>query len=551
MSSGTAARARPGLPGPRHSRSRVGSRLAAVLALLAALLVPGMGAAQQAAAAGPAFRFVDITVAPGVTLKGNVFVPAGADAAHPAPLVVMPASWSMPQIEYVAQARELAENGYVALSYVARGFWLSGGEIGVAGPDDVADISRVIDWALANTPADASRVGMAGVSYGAGLGLLGAAHDPRVKAVAALSGWADLVESIYAGQTQHVQSTGGLAVAGYLTGRPSSEFGDILVDFFRTANVAELTAWAKVRSPGTYVDRINANGTAVLLANAWGDSIFPPNQLAAFYERLTVPKRLEFRPGDHATPEIPGLAGLPNDTWANTKAWLDHHLKGVDNGVDRQPPVWIKPRIEGGYETYADWADLTGSRLDLRLGDNGWSRTGPLSPTAGTGWSTRIGTNLDSGANGGVIFLTNLVEEYLRIPPMVSVPLLPRAVTAVWQSERLSAEGQVRGTTKLHVTVTPTADRGTFVAYLYDVDALGVGRLVTHAPYSFFDKRPWQPFAADVDLLSTAYDVPAGHRLALVVDTVDPLYLEQNPVLSTLAFGSPAADPSWISVPLR
>ncbi|MCF2532829.1 acyl esterase [Yinghuangia sp. KLBMP8922] len=513
--------------------------------------MPGVGGAQQASAAGPSFRFVDIPVAPGVALKANVYVPAGADAAHPAPVVVMPASWSMPTLEYVVPARQLAESGYIALSYTARGFWLSGGEIGVAGPDDVADISRVIDWALANTPADASRIGMAGVSYGAGLGLLGAAHDPRIKAVAALSGWADLVDSIYMGQTQHVQSAAGLAVAGYLTGRPSSEFSQFLVDFLTTANVPELIAWANVRSPATYVDRLNANGAAVMLANAWGDSIFPPNQLAEFYGRLTVPKRLEFRPGDHATPEIPGLAGLPNDTWANTRAWLDRYLKGTDNGIDRQPPVQIKPRLEGGYEGYADWADLTGSRLDLRLGDNGWSRTGPLAPDAGTGWSTRIGTNVDSGANGGIIFLTNLVEEYLRIPPTVSVPMLPRAVAAVWQSDRLAAESQVRGTANLHVTVTPTASQGTFIAYLYDVDALGVGRLVTHAPYTFFGKQAWRPFAADVELLATAYDVPAGHRLALVVDTVDLLYLEQNPALSSLAFGSPAADPSWISVPLR
>ncbi|WTW94542.1 CocE/NonD family hydrolase [Streptomycetaceae bacterium NBC_01309] len=540
MSSGKVPRARS-----------IRARLAVVLAVLAALLVPGVGAAPTAAAAGPSFRFVDVPVAPGVVLKANVFVPAGADTAHRAPVVVLPASWSMPQIEYVAQAKQLAENGYIALSYTARGFWLSGGEIGVAGPDDVADVSRMIDWALANTPADPARIGTVGVSYGAGLGLLAAGHDPRIKTVAALSGWADLVDSIYAGQTQHVQSAAGLAIAGYVTGRPSDEFGQFLTDFLTTANVPELIAWANVRSPATYLDRINANGAAILLANAWGDSIFPPNQLAEFYEKLTVPKRLEFRPGDHATPEIPGLAGLPNDTWANTRAWLDHHLKGVDNGIDRQPPVQIKPRIEGGYEGYADWADLTGSRLNLRLGDNGWSRTGPLSPNAGTGWTTRIGTNIDSGANGGVIFLTNLVEEYLRIPPMVSVPLLPRAVSAVWQSDRLAAESQVRGTTTLHMTVNPSASAGTFVAYLYDVDSLGIGKLVTHMPYTFFGKQPGRPFAADVDLLATAYDVPAGHRLALVVDTVDPLYIEQNPAFSTLAFGSPSADPSWISVPLR
>ncbi|SCF64730.1 X-Pro dipeptidyl-peptidase C-terminal non-catalytic domain-containing protein [Streptomyces sp. Ncost-T10-10d] len=55
----------------------------------------------------------------------------------------------------------------------------------------------------------------------------------------------------------------------------------------------------------------------------------------------------------------------------------------------------------------------------------------------------------------------------------------------------------------------------------------------------------------DLELFSTAYDVPAGHRPTLVIDTVDPLYIEHNPAGSQLTFSSPRADPSYVSVPLR
>jgi hypothetical protein len=55
----------------------------------------------------------------------------------------------------------------------------------------------------------------------------------------------------------------------------------------------------------------------------------------------------------------------------------------------------------------------------------------------------------------------------------------------------------------------------------------------------------------DLELFSTAYDVPAGHRLALVVDTVDPLHIEHNPSGAQLTFPSPPNDPSYASVPLR
>ncbi len=78
-----------------------------------------------------------------------------------------------------------------------------------------------------------------------------------------------------------------------------------------------------------------------------------------------------------------------------------------------------------------------------------------------------------------------------------------------------------------------------------------IGKLVSHAPYTFHDRTPGQPFGVDLELFSTAYDVPEGHRLALVIDTVDPLYIEHNPTGAQLTFSSPAADPSFVSVPLR
>ncbi|MFE5711632.1 CocE/NonD family hydrolase [Streptomyces sp. NPDC056501] len=512
-------------------------RTSLALAVSAALVAgTALGLAPAAQAAETGIRFVDIAGEGGTVLKANVVTPAGAGASARLPLIVLPTSWAMPQIEYLAQARKLADSGYIVVSYNSRGFWQSGGEIETAGPKDIADASKVIDWALANTPADAGHVGMAGVSYGAGISLLTAAHDPRVKAVAALSGWADLIESIYSGRTQHLQAAALLGGAGYLTGRPGPELKEILGDFL-SSNLDkedEMIAWGRERSPVTYLDRINANGAAIMLGNAWGDTIFPPNQYASFYEKLTGPKRLEFRPGDHATAEATGLFGLPNDTWTNAHRWFDRHLKGVDNGIDREQPVQLKSRSTDGYEGYPDWKSVHANQRKFDLDG-----------------TQRVWANVDSGANGGITLLTNLLDQFLRTPPTVSVPLLPRAFAGVWQSERYGTPQRVRGTAKVHTTVTSTKESGTLVAYLYDVGPLGVGKLVGNAPYTFHGKTPGKPFAVDLELFSTAYDVPAGHRLALVVDTVDPLYIEHNPTGAQLTFSSPSADPSYVSVPLR
>ncbi|MBB4984460.1 alpha/beta fold hydrolase [Streptomyces nymphaeiformis] len=508
----------------------------AVSAALVAGTALGLAPAALAADTAGSLRFVDIAGDGGTVLKANVVTPAGADSTARHPLIVLPTSWAVPQVEYLAQAQKLADSGYVVVSYNSRGFWQSGGEIETAGPRDIADASKVIDWALANTPADPAHVGMAGVSYGAGISLLAAAHDPRIKAVAALSGWADLIESIYSGRTQHLQAAALLGGAGYLTGRPGPELQEILGDFLSSnlAKEEDMIAWGRKRSAVEQLDRINANGAAIMLGNAWGDTIFPPNQYASFYEKLTGPKRLEFRPGDHATAEATGLLGLPNDTWTSAHRWFDRYLKGVDNGVDREQPVRLKPRSDAPYEGYADWKSLDANRRKFGLGG-----------------TQRIWANVDSGADGGVVMLSNLLDQFFQAPPVASIPLLPRAFAGVWQSERYDSPQRVRGTVKVHTTVSSTDESGTFVAYLYDVGPLGVGKLVSNAPYTFHGRTPGQPFGVDLELFSTAYDVPAGHRLALVVDTVDPLYIEHNPTGAQLTFSSPAADPSYVSVPLR
>ncbi|MFF4346945.1 CocE/NonD family hydrolase [Streptomyces sp. NPDC001530] len=512
------------------------SAVGAVSATLIATAGLGLAPAAHAATGATGIRFVDITGDGGTVLKANVVTPAGADGTRTYPLVVLATSWGLPQAEYLVQAQKLANSGYVVLTYNVRGFWQSGGEIDVAGPSDVADASKVIDWALANTPADAQKVGIGGVSYGAGISLLAAEHDKRIKAVASLSGWADLTESIYSGRTQHAQAAGLLGGVGYLTGRPSAEFQQTIKDFFSSdlSKEPELLAWGKKRSPETHVDQLNKNGTAVFMANAWGDTIFSPNQYAKFYEELTGPKRLEFRPGDHATAELPGLFGLPNDVWTDTGRWFDHYLKGEDNGIDREQPVQLKSRSTGGYEGYPDWKSVGATTQKIAL--------------AGT---KTIHTNVDSGADGGVIFLSSILDQLAQLPPMASIPLLPRYWAAVWQSEKYASAQQVRGTVTLHTTVTGTKESGTLVAYLYDVGPLGLGKLVSNAPYTFHGQTPGKPFGVDLDLYSTAYDVPAGHRLALVVDTVDPLYIEHNPSGAQLTFSSPEHDPSYVSVPLR
>ncbi|MER7753821.1 CocE/NonD family hydrolase [Kitasatospora sp. NPDC097643] len=543
-----------------HGRRVASAALAVALALgagavaqpaaAAAPVAPAASAVQQALGVG-SFHLADISARDGVVLKADVFTPApgtpGADPQGRYPLVVQPASWGQNDLEYVAQGRAFAAAGYVVVTYTVRGFWGSGGEVDVAGPKDVADISTVIDWALAHTPADPQRVGMVGLSLGGGLTLLGAAFDPRIKAVASLSGWADLTDSLYSGQTRHLQAATVLAGIQAPTGRRSAEFGRVLDDLFADRDLPEVVRWADVRSPARYLDRINANGTAVLLANAWGDSFFNPGQVTAFYDRLTGPKRLELRPGDHASQEFTGLLGLVNPAWGSARSWFDQYLKGAPG--DGRPAVDLTVRPAGTHESHPDWSSVSSRTAHLALGADSLGETGPA---AGPGdWRTTVLGDLPSGASGGIALLSGLVDQTTHQSPTVVVPLLARSAAVVRQSAPYPQGLALRGAARLHTTVTATSPQGTVVAYLYDVNALGLGRLISHAPQSWSGQPAGQPFPLDVTLFATAYDLPAGHRLALVLGTRDPLYGGLTPSGSTVTFGSTAADPSDLALPVR
>nr|SBO99261.1 Methionine ABC transporter ATP-binding protein [Nonomuraea gerenzanensis] len=101
------------------------------------------------------------------------------------------------------QAVRLAQQGYAVLTWSARGFGRSTGQIALNSPDyEVKDVKQLIDW-LAKRPevqldaAGDPRVGIAGGSYGGAIALMTAAHDQRVDAIVPQITWSDLADALF------------------------------------------------------------------------------------------------------------------------------------------------------------------------------------------------------------------------------------------------------------------------------------------------------------------------------------------------------------------
>ncbi|MDX5300050.1 MAG: CocE/NonD family hydrolase, partial [Gammaproteobacteria bacterium] len=413
------------------------------------------------------------------------------------------------------------------LSYTSRGWHTSGGAIDTAGPKDIDDFSRVIDWLIANAPVDPERIGAAGISYGSGISLIGAAHDERIKAVAALSTWGSLVEALYAQQTPRLVWGTLLTETAPIFGNPDPHIDSLWNSVLTHSNIEMVTAWAMQRSPIRYVDRLNANGTAVYFAKNWGDDMFQPNSILDMYSRLTGPKHIDLQAGTHASTEIFGMIGS-GDTriWNNTHRWFDKHLKGLPTAIDDQLPVQMKVKMTDRYEGFADWPVPNARQARWYLHPRSTFSPGELEDTPWQGRSpveNTLSSWADTLASTGIPLAAQMFEQ-IKVPVTAPILLLGRDRSTWFQTDRLSQPMKIRGIPTLKLQVTPQHDKAQLVAYLYDMNALGVGTLISHAPITVPQATPGKPLTLDIHLVATAYDVPKGNRLVLVVDTQDPLY---------------------------
>jgi predicted acyl esterase len=481
----------------------------------------------------------------GGTLLSAVVIKPRGSGKHP--LLVMPSSWGSSANEYVIAGLRLAAKGYLVISYAQRGSGESRGKLDFAGKPTQADLSAVISWALKHTSADPKAVGVAGISYGAGTALLAAEHDARIKAVVAMSGWADLAKSFYPNRTPN-QAAITAVFQSKANGRMSKPLTDFVTKFFDGQTLDAATSWAALAPTRSAIDgvvKLNKNHPAVMLANGYQDAILPPSQLVPFFNALTGPKRLQLAVGGHTQPEGAGLVGRPDKTWDDATAWFDHYLRHRANGIDAQHAVQLQDVVTGAWHSYRSWADVGhASRLYLGQPTARGTGDGELSARPAA-WSYRIDAGWDSTANAPPLQANGARYQAASLP----MSGISHQVAGVWQGLPTSKPTLVSGSPVVQLTVTPSTPNASLFAYLLDVDGASNGALVTFEPYTLFHVPPNVPRAIGFALEPIAWMMPTGHHLALVIDTVDPRYQTFSTRGSAVTFSSAAGYPSALAIP--
>lgn len=319
----------------------------------------GVGAAGIAAAPAGASELeyteedVRIESFDGTEIAATVFEP---EAPGTYPVVLATHGWGGSRSRGVG--RTYAPRGYVVLSYDSRGYGESGGQVGVDGPNEVRDVSALIDWlegreTVRAEGANEPRVGMLGGSYAGGIQLNAAAEDDRIDAIAPRIAWHDLNYSLQPnGVVKTVWGTGlwGVGVAGSREqvvaedASPQERVADLTTGLDPAVHrgyaegialngFSEATqAYFAARSPATKLDDIDV---PALFIQGWTDKLFVANEaiwnFEAFRERGRDAKLVMYN-GGHA--QIPVDADPQQEVSVNDeakRAWLAEYLESRDD----------------------------------------------------------------------------------------------------------------------------------------------------------------------------------------------------------------------------
>jgi ABC-2 type transport system ATP-binding protein len=185
-----------------------------LIVLVAVIGLPGIhppaaASARQVDGGSLAIRDLMISVRTGpdrgqrVRLDARLYRPRTATADQPAPAVLLAHGFGGTKTSVDEQAQELADDGYVVLTWTAQGFGRSGGRIHLNSPDyEVTDARQLLDWLARrdevrkDAPGD-PRVGVVGSSYGGALALLLAGYDRRLDAIVPQATWNDLGRALF------------------------------------------------------------------------------------------------------------------------------------------------------------------------------------------------------------------------------------------------------------------------------------------------------------------------------------------------------------------
>ncbi len=522
--------------------------------LAAAAVLGGLLVAVPAQAAPTTLTDVTITASDGVHLVGDVHLPDGAGR--------FPAIVDMEPYGRASATTYLA-NGYAHVNTDVRGSGKSGGALCLLCEREQRDVYDVVEWVAAQ-PWSNGKVVLYGYSYSAITALLGAALQPPHLTTVVVghpptdpyrdvlwhNGLYDqgFVEQWFAGQTA-TQAVGLGPQPQYLDRKDQLFAFETRLNDLDSPLYQERSVLAKVKAiqVPVYVftgwEDAYSRGDLRLI-----DALAPQAQLwidASTHHGTGQVGEVGAPYGGGPTDLSPTLNSSPPP--GQVLRWLDHYVKGIRNGVDRQPRVTFLDRGDRSWHTAPSWraAAPALSRLFLSGAASGSAHSlndGSLTATVPQGrdsyqdsyvYDPSAGASVPMGKEGPDGF-----APYLHVDQRID-----DAHALTYTTAPAARPLRLAGPSELRFSAITEASDMAWVVRLSDVAPDGSQTPITQgwlrASFRHVDparSRPGAPYLTDdrhdpvtigltteyrVDIWDTAYTVAPGHRLRLWLSSSD------------------------------
>ncbi|GLY27467.1 alpha/beta fold hydrolase [Kineosporia sp. NBRC 101731] len=497
-----------------------------------------------------------------VDLDATLYLPERT----PAPAVLLAHGFGGSKASVVSDAEDLAERGYVVLTYSARGMGSSGGLIHLDSPDyEVKDGQRMLDQLAGRPEVQTDRsgdpvVGVVGASYGGALALMLAGTDDRVDAIVPMITWNDLRQALFPQPTK----TGGTGV--FKKQWTASLLGSTLIGSGGSLGTTPSADQLKNLAEGDtqqalcgrlaedlcqgYVQTATTGEPTADLLDLLGKS--SPARVAS---KITVPSLLIQGQQDSLFPLSEADANARAIAAAGGDVKLYWDTGGHDAGFDTEP---LRPVVADFLDSALSGGSLAGTpgfQVEVASGALASDTTAPTSQLRTSTLAPGVPSRDASGrVRESSAPLTQLklsgAGQFALAPPgatPAAITSLPGAgallsalgstgsslnlnalpgESATFQTEPLTRALTVTGSPRVTVGIASSAKEATLFASVVDVDEDGGTTLPSQlvAPIRVTGLGAGSTQDVTIDLPSVVRDIPAGHRLRVVLSTTDQAY---------------------------
>lgn len=480
-----------------------------------------------------------VTWVDGVKTALDVYHPIGAPPATgwPIVLVVHGGDGNRRIQPVVARSRLLAAAGYVCLAYDTRGEGATTSYNPL--PFDASEEARLRDmaeafaragtWLPPGVTADTARLAVTGESGGGrhafrAAGWSGQALPvpmgiyttmPQIGAVAPRIAPLDVVQNGVENDLLNAEVAVGIFERG-----PTDPYFPWLV----AGNYAAIAAALTADPLRNYLPRLQTSAVPMLITNTWDDA---KHQISSTIDALpllpaSTPVHTYWTTNGHGTASNDGEQ-LANDE--SIRRFFDHYLKGRANGVP------FEPRHESGYPPPTQALHLNPAThwahaLEVSWPPAGTATTSLFPHTAGGNTLTAVAP---AAMEPAATVANAIIAAGYDVLAFCAANRNPGATSAAISLDNetfatmpFGVELEITGRPRFNAIVDTTAGDFQLTAMLYDVSLSGGARLITAGTAGMRGGVPGM-HALAIELADTAFLVPAGHRLRLVLRNL-PIY---------------------------